>query len=76
MIIYSAGRIDCQSIILNFKSDDSNYTTRYYVIVLDKSKEIGKGCIENDECQSGVCYLRRCFSNSTILSHTLFRVDK
>jgi len=53
--------------ILEFKPSDSNITTRYYVVNLDRSKAVGERCLDNDECQSSECYLRLC-TFSTILN--------
>jgi len=49
----------------------SQIMNKYYIAKLDQSKQQGEYCVENQECQSGVCYLRKCFPNSMILSHTL-----
>ncbi len=58
-----------QMMILEFRPSDSNITTRYYVVNLDRSKALGERCLENDECQSGECYLRLC-TFSTFLNHS------
>jgi len=63
MTLISTGQIDGQAVI-NFKMiafqnlnllSSSSTLTKYHIAKLDRSKNGGDRCVENEECNTGIC---------------------
>ncbi len=60
MVLKTIGLTNCQ-VVQNFEMThnlprSSKNQIKFYIVNLDRSKATGEFCIDNDECQSGLCH--------------------